>query len=40
MSQRTNLPDQASFILKGEGVWLVVANYLVQETFVLAAVHI
>ena len=31
---------QASFILKGEGVWLVVANLLVRESFVLAAVHV
>ena len=27
------LSHQTSFILKGEGVWLVVANFLVQESF-------
>ena len=26
-------------MLKGEGVWLVVTNFLVSESFVLAAVH-
>ena len=31
---------QASFILKGKEVWLVVADFLVPESFVLAAVHI
>ena len=31
---------QASFILKGEGVCLVAANFLVSESFILAAVHI
>ena len=31
---------QASFILNGEGVWLVVADFLVLESFVLAAVHV
>ena len=31
---------QASFVLKGEEVWLVVTNFLVSESFVLAAVHI
>ena len=31
---------QASFIIKGKGVWLVFANFLVQESFVLAAVPI
>ena len=31
---------QGSFILKGEGMWLVAANFLVSESFVLAAVHI
>ena len=31
---------QPSFILKGEGVWLVAANFLVPESFVLAAVHV
>ena len=29
---------QACFTLKGEGVWLVVANFLVSESFVFAAV--
>ena len=43
MSQRTILTRvivQAAFILKGEEVWLFVANFLVPESFVLAAVHI
>ena len=31
---------QASFILKGEGMWLVVSKFLVSESFVLAAVHV
>ena len=31
---------QASFVLKGEEVWLVVANFMVPESFVLAAVQI
>ena len=30
---------QASFILKVEEVWLDVAKFLVQEFFVLVAVH-
>ena len=36
----TQLRIQASFTLKGEGMWPVVANLLVTESFVLAAVHI
>ena len=28
------------FILPEEGVWLVVANFLVPESFVFAAVHV
>ena len=36
----TLLRIQASFIIKGKGVWLVFANFLVQESFVLAAVPI
>ena len=42
-SQRTILPElrvQTSFIFKGEGVWLIVAHFLVPESFVLAAVHV
>ena len=35
----TRVRSQASFILKGEGLWLVVANFLVPESFVLAVVH-
>ena len=35
----TQVGIQASFILKGERVWLVVADFLVQESFVLAAVY-
>jgi len=31
---------QASFILKGEGLWLAVADILVLESFVLAAVQV
>ena len=31
---------QASFILKVDGVWLVVANILVSESFVLATVQV
>ena len=27
-------------MLKGEGVWLVVAHFLVLESFVLAVVHV
>ena len=41
MSQRTILTRvrvQAAFILKGEEVWLVVADFLVPESLVLAAV--
>ena len=30
---------QASFILKGEGVWLLVAHFLVPASFVLTNVH-
>ena len=30
----------ASFIVKGERVWQVIADFLVSESFVLAAVHI
>ena len=33
----TEVRIQASFILKGEGVWLVGANFLVSQPFVLAA---
>ena len=43
MSQRTiplELKIEASFILKGEGLWLVVANFLVSESSVITAVHI
>lgn len=36
MSPRTRL----LFLLKGEGMWLVVANILVPEFFVLAAVPV
>ena len=32
------LRQNSGFFLKGEGVWLVVANFLVPESFVLAAV--
>ena len=31
---------QASFIMKGEGEWLVFAYFLVLESFVLRAVHV
>ena len=31
--------DKSPFILKGEGVWLVIASFLVLESFVLIAVH-
>ena len=31
---------QASFIPKGEGMWLVGVNFLVSESSVLAAVHV
>ena len=31
---------QASFILKGEEVWLAVINFLVSESFILAAIHV
>lgn len=31
---------QAPFILKGAGAWLVVASFLVSESFVLAAAHV
>ena len=40
---QTHLPQagiQASFILKGEGVWLAVADFLVLESFVLADAHV
>ena len=30
----------ASFILQGEGVWPVVSNFLVPESFALATVHV
>ena len=36
----TQVQIQASIILKGEAVGLVVANFLVLETFVIAAVQI
>ena len=36
----TRVRIQASFLLKGEGVWLVVVNFLMPESFVLAAVHL
>ena len=46
--ERTSVPKnhltqvriQASFILKGEGVWLVAGNFLVLEFFVPSAVHV
>ena len=31
---------QVSFVPKGERMWLVVGNFLLQESFVLAAVHV
>ena len=31
---------QASFMLKGKGVWLVGADFLMLESFVLAAVRV
>ena len=41
VSQRTILPKlEFRLLLKGEGMWLVIANFLVQESFVLAAVHV
>ena len=36
----TQVRTQASFVLKGERMWLVVVNILLSESFVLAAVHI
>ena len=36
----TKVVAQASFILKGERVWLVARNFLVQESSVVAAVHV
>ena len=39
VSQRTNLPELRLSLLKGEGVWLVVANFLLPESFVLVAGH-
>ena len=35
----TQVRIQASFIVNGEEVWLVVADFLVSESFVLAAVR-
>ena len=43
VSQRTiplELKIEASFILNGEGLWLVVANFLESESSVITAVHI
>ena len=42
MSQRTIflVRIQASFILKGERVWLVVASFLVSQSFVLTTVQV
>ena len=39
-NQPTRVRIQASFILKGEEVWLVVANFLVLESFGPAAVQV
>ena len=36
----TQVRIQASFILKGEEVWLAVINFLVSESFILAAIHV
>ena len=36
---RLTLRIQVSFIFKGEELWLVVINFLVPESFVLAAVN-
>ena len=36
----TQVQIQASFILKGKAVLLIVANFLVLETFVIAALQI
>ena len=36
----TQVRIQVSFILKGDKVWLFVANFLVLESFVFAAVHV
>ena len=36
----TQVRIQASFIIKLEGVWLVAANFLVLESFVLAVVRV
>ena len=42
-SQRTVFPElriQSSFMLKGEGIWLAAAHFLVLENFVPTALHI
>ena len=42
-SRRTVFPElriQSSFMLKGEGVWLAAAHFLVLENFVSTALHI
>ena len=42
MSQRTLLPELEFrlLLLKGEGVWLVVADVLVSESFVFASLNV
>lgn len=42
VSQRTLLPELEfkRLTIKGEGVWLVGANFLVSESFAFAPVHL
>ena len=42
VSQRTTFPEFEFrlLLLRGKGMWLVVANFLASESFVLTAVYI
>ena len=41
VSQRIILPElEFRLVSKREGIWLIISNFLIQESFVLIAVHI
>jgi len=41
VSQRTILPElEFRFVSKREGIWLVISNFLVQESCVVTAFHV
>ena len=41
VSQRIILPElEFRLVSKREGIWLIISNFLIQESFVLIALHV